>query len=455
MTDKMRICMIFYDMQEFGGLEEYAATLAIGLRQQGHDVSALSTAWIPPDNQYLTRLRCNDISVTQLPKWLSLTLSDWKTKHKILVVLMRLLTPLTYLLAIGLFFVKRRTWRASVTSAYGWLHGLLLDHLIGPDRRKPFAQLLLEWQRLRWHPDVLHIQGYTSSLLFVIEWAHARRIPVVYEEHQTPDAQFDWWRDFQRSINKADRVLAVSEKSAEALRAVCGVTRPIVVRNPLLSDPFASGWSKPLQSTKHRPLFVTTVARLYITKGLSYLLEAIVLVRQKHPLTEFRVYGDGPMRAELLTYARQLGLDGDRIFVGSFTSREALSQIMSETDIFVMSSVLEGQPLGVVEAMAYGCPIVTTAVGGIAELISDGANGLLCSPRDPVCLARNVCLLIEDAALRARLTHEARQTYLHGSYQPSAVCSHIASVYRDAISERRSAISRASMVEQTTVSPER
>ena len=108
MTDKMRICMIFYDMQEFGGLEEYATTLAVGLRQQGHAVSALSTAWITPDNQYLTRLRHNDIPVTQLPKWLSLTLSDWKTKHRILAVLMRLLSPLTYLLAMGLFFVKRR-----------------------------------------------------------------------------------------------------------------------------------------------------------------------------------------------------------------------------------------------------------------------------------------------------------------------------------------------------------
>ena len=49
--------MVLHDPQEFGGLEEYATTLAVGLQQQGHQVSVLSTTWVPPDNQYLCRLR--------------------------------------------------------------------------------------------------------------------------------------------------------------------------------------------------------------------------------------------------------------------------------------------------------------------------------------------------------------------------------------------------------------
>ena len=53
----MRIGMVLFDMQELGGLEEYAVTMAATLRRMGHDVSFLSTAWVPPDNQYLKRLK--------------------------------------------------------------------------------------------------------------------------------------------------------------------------------------------------------------------------------------------------------------------------------------------------------------------------------------------------------------------------------------------------------------
>jgi glycosyltransferase involved in cell wall biosynthesis len=427
--------MVFYDTLEFGGLEEYATTLAIGLKQRGHETSVLSTAWVPPDNQYRHRLSQHEVSLVQLPKWLSYPASDWPTKEKILASVMWLLTPLVYLLGVGLFFLRRRTWEQSLGSARNWLRGQLMSRFIGPDRRRLLTRLLLNWWRWRWRPDLLHIHGYTSSLHFVIDWAHAKRMPVVYEEHQTPDAQFDWWQDFGRTINKASRVIAVSEKSAEALRTVCGVTRPIVVRSPLLPDPMAAGWQKDARPRQgDEPIFLSTVARLYVTKGLKYLLEAIIQVRDTHPSARFRVFGDGPLRQELLDYADELGLDGEQIFVGAFNHRE-LGSIMAQTDIFVMSSILEGQPLAVVEAMAYGCPIVTTTVGGIPELIQDGVNGLLCMPRDPGCLAQKIRALIEDAALRTRLGRAARQSYEQGPFQPAAVCDHFISIYRGVLGQ--------------------
>lgn len=428
--------MILYDPQEFGGLEEYATTLAVGLRQQGHQVSVLSTTWVPHHNQYMLRLRQNGVTIAQAPKWLSRPGSHWPTKEKILAICMRVLTPLVYLLGGLLFLLRRVSWKQSLTSARNGLQGYLMRQFIGPDRRESLGRLLLNWWRLRWRPEIFHIQGYTSTLLFAIEWAHAHKIPVVYEEHQTPDAQFNWWQGFQQSINKATTVVAVSEKSAEALRMVCGVTQPIVVRNPLLPDPMASGWhrnGKPRQADE--PIRVTTVARLVVAKGLTYLLEAIAQVRATYPATQFRVYGDGVLREELLAYADQLGLDGKDIFVGAFTRREELSQIMAQTDIFVMSSILEGQPLGMVEAMAYGCPIVVTSVGGIPELIEEGVNGLLCQPGDSACLAQKIRTLIEDPALRIRLGQAARQSYERGPFQPTAVCNHFNSIYQEALQQ--------------------
>ena len=230
----MRICMVLYDMQPFGGLEEYTVSLALALQQQGHPTSIVSTAWVPPDNQYLRRLHENGVPFVTLPKWLSLPASDWPTKQKILAVLLWLSSPLIYLLGCALMLQRRCTWKQALTSGRGWLRGQLTSRLIGPDWRKPFARLALNRWRLRWRPDLIHIQGYTSTLLFVIEWAHARGVPVVYEEHQTPDARFDWWQGFEQSINKAARVVAVSETSAQALRTVCGVTQPIVVMGPMV-----------------------------------------------------------------------------------------------------------------------------------------------------------------------------------------------------------------------------
>lgn len=430
----MKICMILYDPQDFGGLEEYAVTLAIGLQERGQQVSVLSTNWVSAENQYVSRLRENNIRVVQAPKWLSLAASHGPTKQRIVNILLWLFLPLILCLAFGLFVLRRKTWRQSLISAHGWLRGQLFTRFFAQDRYKPLTRLLLNWWSFRWHPDLLHIQGYTSNLLFVIDWADQNHIPVVYEEHQTPDAQFEWWKEFKHSINKAKIVVAVSEKSAEALKTVCGVTRPVVVRNPLLPDPMLTGWKKDKRQPDQPGRFtMTTVARLFVTKGLRYLVSAIPLVKEKYPNVEFKVYGDGPLRHELLDYAGQLDLDGEAIFVGPFTSREELSRIMANTDIFVMSSILEGQPLGVVEAMAYGCPIVTTSVGGIPELIKNNVNGLLCEPADPECLARQICKLLDDPELRDRLGSAARRSYEQGPYQPAAVCEHFISIYKDVL----------------------
>jgi glycosyltransferase involved in cell wall biosynthesis len=427
----MRICMVVNNMNEFGGLEEFAMNLAVGIQQQGHQVSVLSTVWIPPNNRYVQGLRKNGIPVVQLPKWLSLLLSDWATKEKILASIMWVATPLVYLLAGVLFLIRRYPWRRALSSARNWLQGQLMNRIIGPDRRKPFTRLLLDWWRLRWHPDLFHIQGYTSSLLFVIEWAHAKRVPVVYEEHQTPDAQFDWWQDFAKSINKASTVIAVSQKSAQALREVCGVTQPIEVAYYMVPDPFESGWvDDGWKENKNGSIRVTTSARLYVTKGLTYLLEAIAQLKTVHPDTQFKVYGDGPLREELLAYAEQLGLDGNQIFVGAYTSREELSRIMANTDIYVMSSILEGLPIALLEAMSYGRAIVVTPAGGIPEAIEDGVNGLMCKLKDSACLAQKICTLIEEPDLRRRLGQAARKSYELGPFTPKSVCGRFISIYQ-------------------------
>jgi glycosyltransferase involved in cell wall biosynthesis len=94
------------------------------------------------------------------------------------------------------------------------------------------------------------------------------------------------------------------------------VTRPIVVRNPLLPDPWGEGQHK-AEETEETGLQITTVARLVEAKGLEYLLEAIVIVRLSHPDVKFRVYGDGPLCQALLERAASLD-DNDAISMLSY-----------------------------------------------------------------------------------------------------------------------------------------
>ena len=432
----MRIGMVLFDMQELGGLEEYAVTMATTLRRMGHDVSFLSTAWVPPDNQYLKRLKKDAIEFWQLPKWISHPASDWQTKETILNVLTWVFVPFILVLGLSLSIFRRRPLGESFQSSRNWLRGQVMKRFLAPDWRKPFIRFMLGIWKMSWRPDILHIHGYTTSLLFVIEWASAQKLPIAYEEHQTPDPQFDWWKGFENSINKADVVLAVSQKSAEALKTVCGVTQPIVMLGAIVTDPLRSGIQIDLDEGKEGPLQLTVVARLFVTKGLVYMLEAFKTIREKYPETRLKVYGEGPLRPELMEYATKLGLNGDEIFVGAFTSRDELQAIMLETDVFVLPSILEGQPISLVEAMAFGRPIVATTVGGIPELIREGENGLLCEPGNSVCLAERVMTLIENPRLRAGMGRAARLSYENGPFQPESVCAHALSVYQGILDDR-------------------
>ncbi len=433
----MKIGMISYDMQDFGGLEEYAVNLAIALKKQGNEVNYLSCAWVAPENQYARRLKANAVPLVQPPKWISDLASNWDTKEKVLRWIMIALSPLTLLMGVGVALFKRRRFIEAWTSAYNFSKGRIMNATLGNDDRPRVGRWMLNRWRANWQPDILHIQGYTTTLLFAIEWARSCGLPVVYEEHQTPDPQFNWWMGFENKINLADRVIAVSEKSAEGLREVCKVTRPIEVRGPLLSDPFDGKWQRKYDQPTSRPFTITTLARLYVTKGLTYLLDTAALVKQNHPKVKFKVYGEGELRDELLAKAENLGLDGNSIFCGAFSGREELTRIMANTDIFLLSSILEGQPLVIVEAMAYGCPIVSTNVGGIPELIQDDVNGLLCLPEDPQCLAEKINLLIGDCELRKNLGHAAREFYVQSPFEAKAAGAHFVKIYADVLEERK------------------
>jgi glycosyltransferase involved in cell wall biosynthesis len=154
--------------------------------------------------------------------------------------------------------------------------------------------------------------------------------------------------------------------------------------------------------------------RLGPQKALGVALQALVDV----PDASLTVAGDGPERAALEARARELGLDGRVSFLGS-VPREQVLRLFQAADASVLPSSWENFPHTVVEALAVGCPVIATAVGGVPEVVRDGVNGLLVSPGDPGALAAAIARFFADDVLRARL-HEAAARSVEG-YSEEAV----------------------------------
>ncbi len=142
--------------------------------------------------------------------------------------------------------------------------------------------------------------------------------------------------------------------------------------------------------------------RLGPQKALGVALQALVDV----PDASLTIAGDGPERAALEGRAGELGLDDRVSFLGSMPRGQVL-RLFRAADAAVLSSAWENFPHTVVEALAVGCPVIATAVGGVPEVVRDGENGLLVPPGDPVALGVAIARFFGDDELRARLARAA------------------------------------------------
>lgn len=163
----------------------------------------------------------------------------------------------------------------------------------------------------------------------------------------------------------------------------------------------------PVDAPPARPLRLLTVGRLDPVKGFPVLLRAVAELVAEGRSVELRVVGQGPMRERLLASAAELGLPGERIFVGARNEAEVVEEL-KQADVFVMSSFNEGLPVVLMEAMACGLPVVTTAVGAIGELVTHGVDGFVVPPTNVAALAAAVATLQDDPELRRTMGRAGR-----------------------------------------------
>lgn len=173
------------------------------------------------------------------------------------------------------------------------------------------------------------------------------------------------------------------------------------------------------------PLVIGVVCALRPEKGLDTLLEAFAAVRDLVPGMKLAIVGSGPCLQALQEHARQLGILPDCHFEPG-TSRVA--DWLHAIDIFVLPSLSEALSNSLMEAMACGCCVAASRVGGNPELIAEGDTGMLFGPGDAAGLAGVLRLLLRDPARRAALASHAAYL-IHSRFSLAAAARRMGEIY--------------------------
>jgi glycosyltransferase involved in cell wall biosynthesis len=295
-----------------------------------------------------------------------------------------------------------------------WLgeQGIAVHHL-GRGRFDP--RLATDIARLarRTGARILHVHGYAAADFGRLAARLCGARLVLHEHFADPRGP--------RYQALADRILS---PLTDAAIAVSGSTREFLVRRRFVPEErvrliwngapleeFAPVTRERAQRVRRElglpedAVVVGTIGRLNAQKGHTYLLDAAARLRHVGPL-RFVIAGDGDLLAPLRAQALASGVADRVIFAGH---REDVPDLLGALDVFCLSSLYEGTPLALFEAMASGKPIVSTAVDGCREVLEDGVSALLVPPADPAALAAALERVVGSTALREELGGRARE----------------------------------------------
>jgi sugar transferase (PEP-CTERM/EpsH1 system associated) len=220
-----------------------------------------------------------------------------------------------------------------------------------------------------------------------------------------------------------DRYIPVSGDLQRWLSTVVGIptAKTLLINNGVDTAHFAPGAPAASQ------FVVGTVGRLQDVKNQAGLVDAFIALRALLPQQDLRLVlvGDGPLRARLEQQVAGAGLQDVVRLAGA---RSDIADLMRGFSVFALSSIAEGTPVTLLEAMACGLPIVSSAVGGIPELVQDGVTGALVPALDAPAMAAALARYAADPALAARHGQAGRRR-IEDHYSVSAMVQAYVALY--------------------------
>ncbi len=284
-------------------------------------------------------------------------------------------------------------------------------------------------------PDILHTHTYFSNTIGRLAGKLAKVPVMITHVHSTYFHYSQRNLFIERFLSRyTDKIVCCSNavKDFVVNQEKISEAKAITIYNGVkkASRSFNVEDSRRLLNVEENDIVVTTIGSLFPHKGHRYLIDAFAKVRCNEKNIKCLIVGDGPLRKELEHQAKVLGLEDKVRFLGI---QKNIAEVLSVTDIFVLPSCeQEGLGIAMIEAMAYGNPVIGTNIGGIPEVIVDGVTGLLFSAKDAEQLAKKLSELIDDADKRIKYGHAAQKHYKE-NFTEEMMLSKIENLYEKCI----------------------
>jgi glycosyltransferase involved in cell wall biosynthesis len=288
--------------------------------------------------------------------------------------------------------------------------------------------------------DLLHTHDVKANAIGLIA-ARRAKVPILATVHgRIPNsAKARLYASIDHHLlRRMDLVFAVSAIMARQL-ASKGIPgeRLVLARNGIMLDEHPFGLrSSRLREEGHLregDVAIGHVGRISPEKGVVTLIVAFSRLADEFPSSRLVLAGDGQEIGAARQAASAPRLRGRVVFLGYRADVEA---VYGAIDLFVLNSTTEGLPNAVLEAMAFGVPVVATAVGGTPELVRDGETGLLVPPSDPTALANAIRAVLRDRDAAAERARRAR-ALVEREFDMRRLSHSINVAYRRAIVARR------------------
>lgn len=342
--NKMKIVYCLNSIQEIGGISSAILNKAKGLADLGHDIYIVVT----DHNKDVKNKISDKIIIKNLE--INYYKDDWKS----------------YFYVLKGIIVKRK------------IHKKLLKHFliklqpdivisVGQSEKYFLPTIKGNWKTLReFHYEKLYRMREKSSIISKV----ISKIINFYE--------------FKFKLKQYDKVVVLTDIDKRLNWNNSSMIE--VIPNPLPQ--------RKIESAKLENKKVIAIGRLVKVKNFSSLIKAFDLVVKKHPSWTLDIYGEGELKDLLIKEVRELKLHDKIFFKGN---NQNVTELLKDYSIFVMSSIYEGLPMAMLEAMASGLPIVAyDCPYGPRQLIKDGENGFLVDLNDEYMMAKKICQLIED-----------------------------------------------------------
>jgi len=288
------------------------------------------------------------------------------------------------------------------------------------------------------HYDVVHINPSLNLksvlrdglFMLVINMSPSIKALVFFHGWEEKSAQFILKNKLlcflmRMTYGKANKIVVLAEDFAKQLIDMGINKNQIILMSTMFDGSLFDGIEKKSDDKKTILLFMS---RFVTGKGIMELLSAFNKIQKKHPELSLHLVGDGPEKIAIENKIINLNLQENVKLPGYIKGKEKAQELVN-ADIFILPSHSEGCPVSLLEAMAAGLPLITTAVGGIPDIITDGENGVLLTSHTSDAIEKGIEKMLENKIDRQKMG-ELNKKIAWGNYESKIVTSKVEKIYK-------------------------